>query len=72
MNKLIKRKDTFYILGDLNIDISVKNRSSASSKYVENLISNGAIPTHVTSISSTTIDHIIANDTLHKIKPAFF
>jgi len=74
MNKLIKRKDTFYILEDMNIDISVKNRSPAFSKYVEYLISNGAIPiitlpTRVTNISSTTIDHIITNDTLHKIKP---
>jgi len=40
MNKLIKRKDTFYILGDMNINISVKIRSPASSKFVENLISN--------------------------------
>jgi len=65
----------FYVLGFMNIDISVKNRSPASSKYVESLISNGVIPiitlpTHLTNILSTTIDHIITNDTLHNIKPA--
>ena len=43
-------------------------------KFLHTLISNGAIPlitkaTRVTDRSSTIIDHIIINDTKHRIKP---
>ena len=62
------------MLGDLNINISANTKTGGSETYLDHLISSGSIPivtlpTRVTDTSSTLIDHIITNDTTHKIKP---
>ena len=74
MNKITMRKDVFYLLGDLNIDISLTKVTSGSSIYIDSLNSFGSvpiatIPTRVTDTTSIVIDHIITNDTSHVVKP---
>ena len=74
MNKITMRKDVFYLLGDLNIDISPTKVTPGSSIYIDSLNSFGSvpivtIPTRVTDTTSTIIDHIITNDTFRVIKP---
>ena len=74
MNKIAMRKDVFYQLGNLNIDISTTKVTPGSSTYIESLNSFGSlpivtIPTRVTGTTSTIIDHIITNDTSRVIKP---
>ena len=74
LNKISKQKRIFYLLGDLNINISANTKTGGSETYLDHLISSGSIPTitlptRVTDTSSTLIDHIITNDTTHKIKP---
>ena len=58
----------------MNINLSMNNRTSVSTKDIDHLISTGSIPiitlpTRVTDTSSTIIDQIITNDTSHIIKP---
>ena len=67
-------KKIFYVLDDINIDISAKARTSSSTHCINSLISCGSvpiitIPTRVTDTSSTVIDHVITNDTSHCIRP---
>ena len=74
INKTTNRKDTFYLLGDLNIDLTVNKRSLSSLDFLNSLISCGSlpiitIPTWVTETSATIIDHVITNESLHEIKP---
>ena len=74
INKITNRKDTFYLLGDLNIDLTVNKRSLSSLDFLNSLISCGSlpiitIPTRVTETSATIIDHVITNDSSHEIKP---
>ena len=65
MNKITMRKDVFYLLGDLNINISPTKDSLNSFGFVPSII----IPTRVSDTTSTIIDHIITNDTSHDAKP---
>ena len=74
ISKINKRKGTFYLLGDFNIDITINKRTSSSLLFLDHLISCYSlpiitIPTRVTKISSTIIDHIITNNTSHIINP---
>ena len=74
INKITNRKYTFYLLGDLNIDLTANKRSLSSLDFLNSLISCGSlpiitIPTRVTETSATIIDHVITNDSLHEIKP---
>ena len=76
MNTITMHKDVFYLLGDLNIDISPAKVTPGSSTYtgIDSLNSFGwvpiiTIPTWVTVTTSTIIDHIITNDTSRVIKP---
>ena len=73
LDKLTENNNTFYILGDININ--TQNKSFAE-KYLNVITSNGAVPvsvitkpTRVTAKTATVIDHIITNDTSHKIIP---
>ena len=71
-NKLTESNNTFYILGDININ--TQNKSFAK-KYLNVITSNGAVsvitePTRVTAKTATVIDHIITNDSNHKIIPS--
>ena len=64
INKITNRKDTFYLLGNLNIDLTVNKRSLSSLYFLNSLISCGSlpiitIPTRVTETSATIIDHVI-------------
>ena len=74
MHKIINCKCTFYVFGDMNIDISANKRKPAASVYIDHLTSCGSVPiitkpTRVTDKTSTTIDHIITNDAAHVILP---
>ena len=74
IHKTTKRNGTFYLLGDINIDLNINKTSMGSSLFLEHLTSCGSlptitIPTSVTENSSTIIDHIIINDYAHIINP---
>ena len=63
-----------YLLGDFNINISMSRRSSDAQNYLDMLASNSLCPiitqpTRVADTSSTIIDHIITNCSLHSILP---
>ena len=71
---VLSTKNDLYMLGDFNINTAQNQTLGISKKFLYTLISNGAIPliteaTRVTDRSSTIIDHIITNDTKHRIKP---
>ena len=74
INNITKRNGTFYLLGDINIDLNVDKRSMGRSLYLEHLTSCDSlsiitIPTRVTKNSSTITDHTKTNDYGHIIKP---
>ena len=68
------RKYIFYLLGDLNIDISLTKVASSWSTSIDTLNRFGSVPiitisTWVTGTTSAIIDHIVTNHTLHAVKP---
>ena len=75
LEKLTSVNSTFYILGDINININKSSlESSPAKKYTDAITSSGAVPiitlpTRVTDNSSTVIDHIITNDLSRHITP---
>ena len=74
LGKLTSEKRTFYILGDININISESNSGVQANNYINIITSNGAFniitkPTRVTPISATLIDHVTTNDITHIIVP---
>jgi len=74
IKKINAGKGKFYVLVDLNIDISLNKRTVSCLDYIDHLISYGSvpiitIPTHVTETSSTILDHIVNNDASYTIKP---
>ena len=75
LEKLASEDTTFYILGDINININESSKEALLvKKYTHAIISSGAVslitkPTRVTDNSATTIDHIITNDVNHDIVP---
>ena len=74
LHKICNRKCTFYVLGNINIDISANKRTPAASIYIDHLTSCRSVPiitkpTRVTDKTSTTTDHIITNDAAHVIQP---
>ena len=74
LDVLLTRNELYYILGDFNINTAQNQTSGISKKFLYMFISNGAIPlitkaARVTDRSSTVIDHIITNNTKHRIKP---
>ena len=71
---LIERKGIYYLLGDININISTDKRTPVTETCLDCLTSCDAIPiisisTYVAGDSLTIIDHIITNDSSHFIKP---
>ena len=74
LNLLTERKGIYYLLGDININISPNKRTPVTETYLDCLTSCGAIPiisipTREVGDSLTIIDHIIANDSSHFIEP---
>ena len=74
LGKLTSEKRTFYILGDININISESNSGIQANNYINTITSNGAFniitkPTRVIPISATLIDHVITNNIAHTIVP---
>ena len=72
INKINKRKGTFYFLCHLNTAITINKRTPSSLLFLDHLISCCSfpvitIPTHVTKTSSTIIDHITTKDTSHTV-----
>lgn len=71
---LNSQNKTYYLLGDMNVNVAPGQLPSSSSGYINDLISCGAysiitVPTRVTTTSSTIIDHIITNDNKHLVNP---
>ena len=63
------KKDTFYLLGDINIDLANVNDSTATTDLLNSLSCNGGLSlinipssTSVTNSSATIIDHSFTND----------
>ena len=83
LNKTLEQLKTskVYLIGDININLSpifdVSNKDSnvnSANEYVNMLASNGyfpliTLPTRVTAVSSSIIDHIITNDHKNIIFP---
>ena len=74
LEKLTSGKRTFYILGDININISESNSGIQANNYINTITSNGAFnmitkPTRLTPISATLIDHMVTSDITHTIVP---
>ena len=75
LKKLTDKKNTFYILGDINIDTNNSTQNSAQAdNYMQVVTSNGAFslitkPTRVTYKTAMVIDHIITNGTAHTVIP---
>ena len=74
IDKITKCDNTFYLLGDFNIDIFPQKKAVESSNCIDHLISCASfpiitIPTRVTVTSSPITDHIITNDTNHPLSP---
>jgi len=70
VKKIVDCKGKFYVLGDLNIDISLNKRTANCLNCIDHLVSYVSVPiitisTHVTETSSTTLDHIVTNDASH-------
>ena len=58
INKITKRNGTFYLLGDINIELNINKRLMGSSLYLEHLTSCGSppaisIPTRANANSSS-------------------
>jgi len=68
----------YYILGDINIDLTPSNKlETIQFNYTNLLASNAALqlinkPTRVTKTSKTIIDHIITNNISNIIHPCIF
>ena len=70
------KQKTVFLIGDFNINLTLSSNTlvNLSSDYINLLASYGyffliTIPTRVINNSSTLIDHILTNDSLHAIKP---
>ena len=67
LTKFAKSNQTFYLLGDFNINTAPNATNSSANKLINMLLSNNChplitIPTRVTNTSHTIIDNIITND----------
>ena len=67
IDKIAKSNQTFYLLGDFNINTAPNATNSSADKLINMLLSNNChplitIPTRVTNNSHTIIDNIITND----------
>ena len=74
ITELCSSNETFFVLGDININISPVHRSTAANRYINMLLSHGVqplitLPTRVTDVSATIIDHILTNDIKHSLEP---
>ena len=67
-----KKKRSFYIMGDFNIDLLKISNNETIRQYANTLLGSMCkclidLPTRVTPISKTLIDHIYSNDTKSRI-----
>ena len=67
-----KKKRPFYIMGDFNIDLLKISNNETIRQYANTLLRSMCkclidLPTRVTTISKTLIDHIYSNDTKSRI-----
>ena len=65
---------TYFLLGDMNIDISSYVQTTSTDNYLKMIKSNGALsiitkPTPITTTSQTTLIDILTNDHHHRITP---
>ena len=66
------RKETYYFLGDSNIDFANVNSSTAIADLLNSLSCSGGlslinIPTRITKSSATIMDHIFTSDVSHSV-----
>ena len=71
ITEICSSNETFFILGDINI--SAVNRSTAANRYINMLLSHGVLPlitlpTRVTDVSATIIDHVLTNGIKHSLE----
>ena len=74
LSTLNDAKKNFFILGDINIDISSKTIFCMNNNYLNMLAEHGVItlinkPTKIASTSATTIDHILKNVLQYQLFP---
>ena len=67
----------YHLFGDFNINVYSTVNNEGGLNYLNTISNNGAFslinkPTRVKSVSQTTIDHIITNDSTHVIYPIIF
>ena len=70
-------KKTFFISGDITINISTSDRSAVANQYINILTSCSTVPiitklTRVTKTIATVLDHVITNDNKHELVPGIF
>ena len=76
LNYLIVTK-SFYLLGDININIDQNNHTNLAIDYINIILCQGAFPVitipttqcRVTPTSAAVVDHIISNDLKYEILP---
>ena len=58
-HKLSSSKQTYYLIGDFNIDVEKNNRSNTAKTYINTLIANGTVPwiTKRTRLTDKTSNH---------------
>ena len=74
LNEATSGNKTFYLLGDININIDRSSKTKTANDYINEMLSYNVIPvitlpTIVASRSLSIIEHIIANDVNHNIAP---
>jgi len=69
LSELNLSKQTYFILGDINVNIAASNRSQTTEHYLNMLTSYSAFPIITKPTRITVIDHIITNDTYHLVMP---
>ena len=74
LNEATSGDKTLYLAGDINTNIDRSSRTKTANDYINEMLSYNVItiitlPTRVTSISSSIIDHIITNDVNRNIIP---
>ena len=72
LNTVNKKKRSFYIMGDFDIDLLKISNNETIRQYANTLLGSMCkclidLPTRVTPISKTLIDHIYSNDTKSRI-----
>ena len=77
LTDLLASKKTFYLIGDMNIDLTPSKRAKLACDYLNIIVSNGTLPlntlpTRVSSNSATIIGRILSNNLKNKLTSLVF